>query len=230
LFLHYIIFFIKFDKPNKTKPMKKIIFFSPFLLTLMFLLNACSNNNSEKTTIQSDNSSKKEQIIKSGTFNLDTEKSNIEWLGKKLTGSHNGNIKAQKGMIQVDEKGNITAGNFILDMSTINCTDLEGESKQGLEEHLNNADFFNTTEFPIASFEISKVKSDTIFGILTIKNISNEIQFNYKKIGELSYEADIIIDRTQFNIKYASKTFIPDIGDRFIYDDFEIKLNPITFN
>ncbi len=207
--------------------MKKIIFLSPFLLTFIFLFNSCSNNNSNITT---NNNTEKKQVIKTGTFNLDAEKSNIEWLGKKLTGSHNGNIKAQKGMIQLDEKGNITAGKFILDMSTINCTDLEGESKQGLEDHLNNADFFNTTEFPIASFEISKVKSDTIFGILTIKDISNEILFSYKEVGELAYQADIIVDRTLFNIKYASKTFIPDIGDRFIYDDFEINLNPITFN
>ena len=210
--------------------MKKVTFLSPFLLTLMLLFQACSNTNSETANTIYNDSTKKEQLIKSGTFNMDTEKSNIEWIGTKLTGSHNGNIKAKEGMIQLDQKGDIIAGTFTLDMSTINCTDLEGKSKKGLEDHLKDPDFFNTQDFPTASFEISKVKNDTIFGVLTIKKISNEIKFKYKKVGELSYQADIIIDRTRFNIKYASKTFMPDIGDRFIYDDFEINLNPITFN
>ena len=60
-------------------------------------------------------------------------------------------------------------------------------------------------------------------------NISKEINFNYIKLDKLKYEAEIIIDRTNFNIKYKSKTIFPDLGDYFIYDEFTIKLIPLVF-
>ena len=35
---------------------------------------------------------------------------------------------------------------------------------------------------------------------------------------------DIIIDRTLYGIKYKSESYFPDIGDKFIYDDFELHI------
>ena len=45
----------------------------------------------------------------------------------------------------------------------------------------------------------------------------------------LAYTAEIIVDRTLFDIKYKSKTIYPDLGDHFIYDDFKIILNQLVF-
>ena len=38
----------------------------------------------------------------------------------------------------------------------------------------------------------------------------------------------IDIDRAKYNIKYKSKTWYPDLGDRFINDIFELYFNLIA--
>jgi len=209
--------------------MKKLVFLSPFLLTLMFLIHACSNYNSKKNDTVNTKISK----TKAGEYNVDTEKSVVEWLGKKTTGSHNGHIKIKTGDIGIDKEGYISYGGFILDMTSIECTDLEGKRKKSLEDHLKDPDFFNTKEFPMASFIIDQYghenEKNILYGILTIKDIHRRISFEYEQIDVLTYKAEITVDRTLFDIKYKSKTFMPDIGDHFIYDNFIITLNPIIF-
>ena len=163
------------------------------------------------------------------SYNLDVSNSNIEWLGEKTSGSHNGIIMIKNGFIQTNKSGLITEGEFVLNMESITCTDLQGSKKGYLEEHLKDEDFFNTKKYPTASFVITESNLNTIWGILTIKDISQEISFNYKKTEHLQYEAEIIVDRTLFDIKYKSKTIFPDLGDYFIYDDFTITLSPIVF-
>ena len=216
--------------------MKKLLFFNAFLLTFIFIFHGCTNkqNNTNTNSIQQKNIDSKQ--IPSGTFTIDLEKSNIEWIGKKPTGTHDGTVNVSKGFIELNEKGEITNGEFILDMNSISCSDLQGKKKESLESHLKDADFFNTEEHPISTFKIIEADSDTIYGTLTIKGITQKIQFPYKEstynnkdTTALTYAAEIIVDRTLFDIKYSSKTFFPDIGDRFIYDDFTIILNPLLF-
>ena len=188
--------------------MKKTLLINTFLLTFIFIFNSCSN---KKNNTESENSNTQKYIeknITSGDFTVDTENSNIEWLGTKTTGSHNGNLLVQKGIINIDENGVISKGKFILDMGSINCTDLvdKPDKKQYLEDHLKNADFFDTASHPTAMFRITKVDNNTMSGVLTIKGISKEINFNYSQIAKLTYEAEIIVDRTLFDIKYKSKS------------------------
>ena len=164
------------------------------------------------------------------TYNVDIDKSNVEWIGKKATGSHNGIILIKKGHITLDKDNKITDGEFILDMESISCTDLTGSKKASLDGHLMDADFFNTEKFPTAKFTITNSSKDKINGTLTIKDITHNISFKYENNSRLTYEAEIIVDRTKYNVKYKSKTIFPELGDRFIYDDFTIKLNSLIFN
>ena len=65
-------------------------------------------------------------------FNIDTKKSNVKWVGSKITGSsHEGNISISEGNISVNH-GNMVKAEFVVDMSTISCTDLEGKKAQYL--------------------------------------------------------------------------------------------------
>ena len=169
-------------------------------------------------------------ILLSQDFKVDVKNSNIEWVGKKITGSHNGTIALKNGFITIDENDNITNGKFTLNMESILCADLTGAKKGYLEEHLKDEDFFNTSKYPTATFEVKKSNKNTIIGILTIKEISQEMEFEYTKINTHEYKADIIIDRTLFDITYKSKSAFPiKYADNFIYDDFSISLNPIIF-
>ncbi|MEL6593891.1 MAG: YceI family protein, partial [Bacteroidota bacterium] len=84
--------------------------------------------------------------------------STIGWVGKKVTGQHNGSIMVTAGEIDVEGSA-ITAGNFTIDMKSISVLDIpaDDEGNGKLTGHLNSPDFFNTDSFPTADFAITKV-------------------------------------------------------------------------
>jgi len=57
---------------------------------------------------------------------VNTKKSNVEWLGKKIGGQHEGNIQIKSGSFEL-KNDKIVAGNFVLDMTSITNTDLEDQ-------------------------------------------------------------------------------------------------------
>lgn len=173
---------------------------------------------------------------KSETFKVDASKSSVTWLAKKVTGQHNGKIALENGSLTVaDDK--ITGGKFLIDMNTIEVLDLQGEWKDKLTGHLRSDDFFSVEKNPKTSFEITKVdnKADAtnITGKLTIKGITKEITFpaSVSKKGNVVVAiATIRVDRTKFDIKYGSKSFIEGIGDKAIDDEFEMQVNLVAMS
>ena len=161
---------------------------------------------------------------------IDIKKSNIEWVGKKVTGKHEGTIKVKSGYIELSNN-KIIGGEFIVNMTSIICTDLSGGSKKSLEGHLKDEDFFDVENHPTSSLQIKSSDKNKIYGTITIKGISQPIEFDYKmesRGGQVIVFSDIKIDRTKFNIHYKSKTIFPtQFLDNFIYDEFIIKTNPI---
>jgi len=166
------------------------------------------------------------------------EGSKLLWTGNKVTGAHNGDIAIKAGsLVKVGEK---ISGDFVIDMTTINTLDLEGDYKGNLDGHLASADFFNVEEFNTATFEITKVRpvrtlegsnyTHKVTGNLTIKGISNEIEFpaSIKFDGDkFMANAAFDIDRTKWDIKYGSGGFFDGLGDKMIYDDIEFELSLI---
>ena len=164
---------------------------------------------------------------------LRTEKSKLEWLGKKVTGEHSGIISITAGKLTLKD-GKLQNGNFVVDMTTIVCTDLKDEKyKKKLEGHLKSDDFFGVEKFPNALFEIThaselgdgnyKVKGD-----LTIKGITQSIEFTvnlHKHDESVHISGKMLIDRTKFNVRYGSGSFFDNLGDKTIYDDFELNLD-----
>ena len=57
---------------------------------------------------------------------VNTKKSSVEWLGKKIGRQHEGNIQLKSGSFELQDD-QIVAGNFVVDMTTIKNTDLENE-------------------------------------------------------------------------------------------------------
>ena len=163
------------------------------------------------------------------TKSVNIQESKIEWKGYKVTGSHTGTISIKSGNFDFDENGILTGGNFIIDMSTIEVTDLKGGGAAKLKGHLTSADFFGVENHPEATFTITKVISRgtsnqyKIIGDLTIKNITKEIKFN-ADINESTATADIVIDRSDFDIRYGSGSFFDNLGDKTIYDEFDLSI------
>ena len=162
------------------------------------------------------------------TVPVNVEKSTISWEGNKVTGSHSGTINLESGSLEFDDKV-LVGGNFVMDMTSIIVTDLEGDSKAKLEGHLKDDDFFGVNNFPSASYVITSVKvvdatNVELTGDLTIKGITKSYTFNMAMVDG-GAQVFAIIDRTDFDIRYGSASFFDSLGDRAIYDDFELNIN-----
>ena len=186
-----------------------------------FACKTCGCSSKKDSHSHSENSIKKD---------IDVSKSTVKWLGKKVTGSHEGNISIKEGHLHFDD--NIfTGGNIVIDMSTIECTDLDGDSKQNIEDHLSSDDFFGIKKYPNANLEVisaKKVKYSKnkyrVTAIMEIKSIKNDIEFDVVIDNGLA-NVELIIDRTKYNIKYGSGSFFDNLGDKMIYDDFTLSVS-----
>ncbi len=156
------------------------------------------------------------------------EDSEIGWKAYKVTGSHEGTIKLSEGVL-IFEDDKLTGGNFTMDMTTINVTDLEaGSGKEKLEGHLNSDDFFGTENYKTATFKITNVAGTSgkysVTGDLTIKGKTESKTFDMM-VDDSAASATIKIDRTKFGIRYGSASFFDDLKDKAIYDEFDLNVN-----
>ncbi|MGY6647199.1 YceI family protein [Wenyingzhuangia sp. IMCC45574] len=151
------------------------------------------------------------------------EKSTIKWVGKKVTGKHTGTIDFKSGEVTL-KQGKLVGGSFVVDMKTINVTDLTGEYKGKLEGHLNSDDFFGVATYPEAKFVITSVDGNTVKGDLTIKGHTEKQAFTLVKKGK-TISGDVKIDRTKFGIRYGSSSFFDNLKDKAINNEFELSIH-----
>lgn len=173
----------------------------------------------------------------STTFKVDTLTSVLNWKGSKAASSHNGTIMLSSGSISV-EKNNITAGSFVVNMSTIKDLDLtDAKQNGGLVGHLTSPDFFDVAKFPTTKFEISGTEklatpdslgnNYKIMGNLTIKDVTKNITIPANITMDstmFSATSKFNIDRTEFGIQYGSGKFFKNLGDKLINDIIEFDL------
>lgn len=163
---------------------------------------------------------------------VNTEKSNIEWLGKKVGGQHDGYIQLKSGSLEL-QGDKIVAGHFVVDMTSITNTDLDNESyNQKLVGHLKSDDFFGVEKYPSATF---KVKQSSTFsngkailsGDMTIKGKTESISFEVLRAGN-EYSAKVEIDRSKFDVRYGSSSFFNNLGDKAIDDIFTLNFKLVV--
>jgi polyisoprenoid-binding protein YceI len=159
------------------------------------------------------------------TSKIDISKSIINWEGKKITGQHEGTIKFKDGYLIFKDK-KVTGGSFTADMKSLSNTDQSGSSKSKLEGHLKSEDFFGVDNFPTSTLVFKSIASKgnntyLINADLTIKGITNSIQFDLVVNGNKATAA-LKVNRTKYDIKYGSGSYFDDLGDKTIYDDFEL--------
>jgi len=161
-------------------------------------------------------------------LSADTTQTKLLWLGEKVTGQHTGTIKLQSGWLTLQDN-KITAGEFNIDMTSLKDT----ENNKMLMGHLKSDDFFGVVKYPVAKLVITGSTpfdkgSGTVTGTLTIKDITNPIEFKattQKKDDGTWFFANISVDRTKYNIRYGSGSFFDNLGDKTIYDEFKLKVN-----
>lgn len=212
--------------------MKKT-FLSLLVLASLSTFVSCKKETSDSTEVN-----KTEQTAATGvSHKIDLENSVVNWKGTKPAGAHTGTIKFSDGEALVTD-GKLQGGKFVLDMNSITVTDLKaGDGKEDLEAHLKGTGdkaaedhFFNVAKYPKGSFEITKVEEVngkyTITGNLTLKDITKPVTVPASIVQDdssITLTSDAFtINRTEWNINYASKSVFDDLKDKFIDDNIEL--------
>lgn len=156
---------------------------------------------------------------------IKTDKSEVVWKGYKVTGSHEGTIAIQSGSLTFEDK-KLTGGEIVINMTTINTTDLEGEYKGKLDGHLKSDDFFGVANYPTATLVFEDVTASgknayTVSGELTIKGKTNPVTFTISIYGSKA-TASLKVDRTEYDVRYGSASFFDGLKDKAIYDEFDL--------
>ena len=209
-----------------------------------FLLMGCGNSRQTKEAEVSEaKEAPKESETSGAKYQVDLNKSKINWEGeKKFTNTnHNGVIDLKSGSFKVED-GSIKAGNFVIDMTSLENKDLKGspEDKKKLEGHLKSEDFFHVSKYPQGKFELTGVKklsgdtahTHTVKGNLTLKDVTKNISFPANiDMGKKSFKAksEFHINRADFNVKYGSETFNPElVQDKIIKDAIHLDINLVA--
>lgn len=150
-------------------------------------------------------------------YKANTSKSVIDWSGSKKNGFHPGTLSIKSGGLNIQD-GKITAGEFVIDMTSIKVTDGAGEKLAG---HLKSDDFFSVAKFGEATYTFEKVNyidenSAEIEGNLSIKGLSVPVKLtanirgNDEKSGIFA-EAFFSLDKDALGIAYGKGYLSNDI-------------------
>ena len=213
--------------------MKKLIALI-FMVSVAFV--SCKNEKAQEEASAETTQETVEQTADNlnGTYTVSVDNSKLNWKGFKPTGTHYGTVALKEGSFTMAD-GNVTEGNFVFDMTSITVEDIpaEDENNGKLMGHLKSPDFFDVANHQTASFSLTEaVKTEsgyTFKGDLTVKGISKTIEF---PVNVTSNENGVVltaeafqIDRTQYDIKFKSKSFFDNLKDNFINDEIEIAFN-----
>jgi len=164
---------------------------------------------------------------------VDTKESEVIWKGSNSFGAHMGYVTISKGELLV-ENGQLMGGTVEVDMNSIQ--DESHRSDNNLIEHLKNADFFDVTKFPTSTIAITKVTpinagEKEITGNLTIKGITHPVTFPANMVvndGRVIAAGKLVIDRTDWGIRYQSGKFFDNLADKTISDSIEFNIKIVA--
>tara|TARA_B100000575_G_scaffold146900_1_gene117256 strand:+ start:17435 stop:18046 length:612 start_codon:yes stop_codon:yes gene_type:complete len=199
--------------------MKKI-----FTILIFASILSCNTNSSKSNTPDSINIGASDAV-----YTIQQDQSELVWTGRELsTSSHYGTIDFQSGQFEIND-GLISSGEFIVDMTTINNQDLPEDARPRLEGHLKSDDFFSVESHPTATLTItgSQLISEGVWNVtgnLTIKGFTHPVEFEMLN-SENGWAANLVFDRSKYDVRFRSGTFFQNLGDKLIFDEIELAIN-----
>ena len=161
----------------------------------------------------------------SGSKWVFTEDSKIDFVGSKVTGSHDGGFKSFSGHFHIDGDSLAESGHQIeIDMNST------WSDNDKLTEHLKAPDFFNVEKFPTSSFTATGLRESKegedgthqLTGNFKLHGIEKSIEFPVTVVqsdNKVEIDADFFINRFDYDIKYAG------MKDDLIRKEVVIKLD-----
>jgi len=156
------------------------------------------------------------------SLNVNKNESKLTWHAEKMTGTHDGTINVYWGKLNFQDK-KLLSGFILLDMQSIQVTDLKSPDKEKLEANLKGDNFFDTGRFTVARFDITNISyacagnpgKIMIEGNLNLHGVVKKISFKtgvQKNTGaEFVAVADAEINRRDWNVatgNYKYNNFI----------------------
>lgn len=195
------------------------------ILSGLLFLGACSDPAADKSravTGEATQTASPAAATQGQKYQITAQNSKIEFVGSKVTGSHNGSFGDFSGT--VDFVGNIEQSRVNI---TIKADSLTTDTPD-LTKHLKTADFFDVAKFPEATFASTSIKaggekgaSHTVTGNLTLHGVTKAITFpaTIKVSPDLAtVDSSFSINRKDFGINYAGAR------DNLIRDDVVLTL------
>ena len=196
------------------------------LLSLLIVVAACNDpasNVNKAVTGEAQRAASPQTAAGGQKYAITPQTSKIEWVGSKVTGSHNGSFEKFNG--EIHYANNDVAQSHV--QITIDAASVKADDPK-LTEHLKTPDFFDVAKYPEAKFESTSIKpggesgsTHTVTGNLTLHNVTKSITFPAIisiTPDAASVDASFSINRKDFGINYAGA------ADNLIRDQVVMKL------
>lgn len=161
-----------------------------------------------------------------GEYQLESHR--IAWSGSMPAKTHSGLLTPQSLEVSITDDGQIDSLEVILDMSSINVTDLEGKSRTKLTNHLLSEDFFFVDKYPTASFSLEQFEQGQLHGTITIRGISKHIVVPVSVKGHPDrgwiLSGTFTFNRQDFDVNYQNSGFFGVAKDKLIRDEVELDI------
>ena len=191
------------------------------------LVIGCSNpadNAPKAQTAEAATVSEAPQDISAEALPINPETTKLEFVGSKVTGSHDGGFKELTGTFHlVPDRLEESRLHAEIDMNST------WSDSQKLTGHLKNEDFFDVEKYPTSEFVSTKIAANedgegthTITGNLTLHGVTKSITFPATlevTDDAASLNSEFAINRKDFGIAYAGSP------DNLIRDEVLIKLS-----
>ncbi len=188
-------------------------------------LAACSSSTEEETNVEE---------VEAVTYTLDKESSSLGWAAQMSPEyGHTGTVEIKSGSITM-EGDELTGGSFVIDMTTIQSTDLPEEKAAVLKGHLQGTMvdedhpqnlFFNTPEYPTVEVKLGNYEDGKLN--ITLMILGSEIS----EVVPVDIAADEngASIKGKFSVNFASLNMpgLTPSENGAIQPDFEFDLNAV---
>jgi polyisoprenoid-binding protein YceI len=194
------------------------------ILSTSLLFTACSDPAADQTkAVTGEAAQVSPQTVAGTKYQITPQNSKIDFVGSKVTGSHNGSFQQFTGEIDFAGQPEKSRVSITIDVDSL-TTDTER-----LTKHLKTADFFDVAKYPQATFVSTEIKpggengaTHTVTGNLTMHGVTKAITFPATinvTPDTATVDSSFSINRRDFGISFAGAT------NDLIRDDVVLKLN-----
>jgi polyisoprenoid-binding protein YceI len=184
-------------------------------LALLVTLAACGDvGDAPRATVEAADADAPAEAFSGTALAIDTSRSEITWLGAKVTGTHDGGFRVFDGAVYRD--GDTVTGVEL----TIDATSIWSDNDR-LTGHLKSGDFFEVETYPEATFRADAFEpiapadsvewaeaTHRVSGVLTMRGQANRITFPARIAvteGAVEADADFLIERSRWGLSYPGK-------------------------